>query len=68
MSNIKLGGKPPRRRVNCGWSRISTPFGDCRFCGEPAEPGAKRMCIDCEIEQGSTPVKPSPEKKNKPKK
>jgi hypothetical protein len=65
MENIRFIPMPPRHRVKCGWSRIASPTGACKQCGEPAEPGAKRLCINCEIESGLAPVKPDQEKIDK---
>ncbi len=54
----KLRSKREKRFVKCGFSHQPNGAGDCRECGEPAEPGAKRLCIDCAIESGTAPVKP----------
>jgi hypothetical protein len=51
--------KPKRKRyVKCGFSYGRPAAGDCRECGEPAEPGAKKLCIDCAIEKGFQPLSP----------
>lgn len=48
-------GTPRLKGGKCGFSLVPGGNGNCKECGDPAEPGAKRLCINCEIEQGGTP-------------
>lgn len=66
MNDKVVLGKPRQKRGKCNFSLVPGGNGNCKECGEPAEPGAKRLCINCEIEQGGTPpVTSEPDKAEK---
>ena len=67
MDNKKVVlGTPRRNAAKCGFSHVPGGNGDCKDCGEPAEPGPQRRCINCEIEHGNKPpVTSEPEKADK---
>ncbi len=56
--------KTGRKPMKCNFTGPN-PAGDCRECGEPAEPGAKRLCINCAIEAGAQPVPSDPKESEK---
>jgi hypothetical protein len=69
MFETMLTRKPTRKVQRCNFGHFPSPAGDCKECGEPAEPGGKRLCINCTIEQGLNPtaVKPKEAEEEKPK-
>jgi len=53
-----------RKPMRCNFTAPNPAAGTCRKCGEAAEPGAKQLCIDCAIEEGSRPITPPDSKKS----
>ncbi|HEY9772670.1 MAG TPA: hypothetical protein V6C81_02550 [Planktothrix sp.] len=56
-------GKPieiidPARVQKCGFSRLSPLTGNCKECGDPADPTTKGYCTYHAISRGLQPFKP----------
>jgi hypothetical protein len=67
LSQNKGRNTSGRKRMKCNFVGSNSAAGNCRKCGDPAEPGAKKLCIDCTIEAGANPVvtpPAAPEKKD----